>query len=65
MVLEEIHELQKQSVKRDSEEIWKAMTNRIDKRIKLPHDGYLKLFQLENPDLQLNFEHDVLMIDEG
>ena len=37
----------------------------IDKRIKLPHDGYLKLFQLENPDLQLNYEHDVLMIDEG
>ena len=65
MVLEEIHELQKQSVKRDSEEMWKAMTNRIDKRIKLPPDGYLKLFQLENPDLQLNFEHDVLMIDEG
>merc|ERR1711963_1224183 len=37
----------------------------------MPHDGYLKLFQLQNPNLQdaevkgRKLIHDVLMIDEG
>lgn len=33
--------------------------------LKLPHDGYLKLFQLQKPNLQSSYLHDVLMIDEG
>ena len=33
----------------------------------MPHDGYLKLWQLEQPILKdmSGFKHDVLMIDEG
>ena len=37
----------------DSRGIWKAMKNPVDKRVKLPHDGYLKIFQLESPCLQV------------
>ena len=29
------------------------MKNPVDKRVKLPHDGYLKIFQLESPCLQV------------
>ena len=36
-----------------------------DYKIKIPHDGYLKVFQLENPNLHSIHPHDVLMIDEG
>jgi F-box protein 18 (helicase) len=31
----------------------------------MPHDGYLKLWQLRQPNLQSNYPHHVLMIDEG
>ncbi len=32
----------------------------------MPHDGYLKSWQLRKPNLQYkHFAHDVLMIDEG
>ena len=41
------------------------MINPTDDRIKLPHDGYLKIFQLESPCLQEIFPHDVLLMDEG
>ena len=37
----------------DARGIWKAMKNPVDKRVKLPHDGYLKIFQLESPCLQV------------
>jgi len=33
-----------------------------NKRIRLPHDGYLKLWQLKRPQLD---KYDVLMIDEA
>jgi F-box protein 18 (helicase) len=31
----------------------------------MPHDGYLKLWQLRQPNLQSNHSHHVLMLDEG
>ena len=43
----------RQIVLEDSRGIWKAMKNPVDKRVKLPHDGYLKIFQLESPCLQV------------
>ena len=49
----------------DARKIWKAMADKNNKDVKLPHDGYLKLFQLRNPSLQWCYPHDVLMIDEG
>ena len=38
---------------------------RKDKRINISHDGYLKLWQLQEPNLQDMHKHDVLMVDEG
>ena len=38
------------------------MTNLNDKDIRLPHDGYVKLWQLRRPKLD---RYDVLMIDEA
>ena len=49
----------------DARKVWNSMINVNDLRVKMTHDGYLKLFQLTCPDLQENVEHDVLMIDEG
>ena len=55
----------------DAKKIWKMMTDVKDWKMKMPHDGYLKLFQLQNPNLQdaevkgRKLTHDVLMIDEG
>ena len=55
----------------DAKKIWKMMTDVKNWKMKMPHDGYLKLFQLQNPNLQdaevkgRKLTHDVLMIDEG
>ena len=38
------------------------MTNVNDADIRLPHDGYVKLWQLRRPQLDM---YDVLMIDEA
>jgi len=38
------------------------MINLKDESIRLPHDGYLKLWQLRRPQLD---KYDVLMIDEA
>jgi len=52
-------------VLRDTEVIWRAMSDKEDMRIRMPHDGYLKLWQLRSPSLQRVSEHDVLLLDEG
>ena len=49
----------------DSLEVWKTMCDKEDTRIRMTHDGYLKLWQLRNPNLQYFEPHDVLLIDEG
>lgn len=46
----------------DAENIWKRMKNLDDKSIRLPHDGYLKLWQLQKPKIQ---QYDVILIDEA
>jgi len=52
-------------VLRDTEAVWRAMSDKDDMRIRMPHDGYLKLWQLRSPSLQRVSEHDVLLLDEG
>lgn len=47
----------------DAENIWKRMTNLEDKSIRLPHDGYLKLWQLQKPTI--TSKYDVILIDEA
>jgi F-box protein 18 (helicase) len=42
--------------------IWKKMVNLNDYDIRLPHDGYLKLWQLSKPRLS---KYGVIMIDEA
>lgn len=62
---------QRRIVLEDTQKIWERMTARNwppkkdVETMKLPHDGYLKLFQLKRPNLQDHAIHDVLMIDEG
>jgi|GEM_PF-641403 len=41
---------------------WEKMKNRGDASLRMPHDGYFKLFQLSKPDLAL--EYDVILGDE-
>ena len=56
---------QRQAILRNAIRVWKTMVDLDDMRLGMPHDGYLKLFQLEKPDLQRNHVHQVLMVDEG
>ena len=45
--------------------VWSAMQDKEDMRIRIPHDGYLKVWQLRKPSLQKVVEHEVLLLDEG
>jgi len=51
-----------QNLADDAEKMWTKMTNVNDADIRLPHDGYVKLWQLRRPQLDM---YDVLMIDEA
>ena len=51
-----------QLVANDAEIIWNKMVDLRDTSIRLPHDGYLKLWQLSRPRLQ---NYDIIMIDEA
>lgn len=42
-------------------DLWKSMQDKNNVYVKMPHDGYLKLFQLAEP----NFENDYYMVDEA
>jgi superfamily I DNA/RNA helicase len=42
--------------------VWQRMTDARERDIKLPHDGYLKLFQMERPSLR---GWDVIAVDEA
>jgi superfamily I DNA/RNA helicase len=46
-----------------AEEIWKRMTDPEDRSIPMLHDGYLKLFVLNNPDLSK--QYDGVLLDEA
>ena len=45
-----------------AEKVWSRMIDIDDKRIKLPHDGYVKLYQLRKPRIH---GYNVLLIDEA
>ena len=57
--------LQRQLVLEDTRAVWRAMIDKEDLRVRMPHDGYLKVWQLRNPNLQWVTNHDVLLLDEG
>lgn len=42
-------------------DVWKSMQDTSNIYVKMPHDGYLKLFQLAQP----NFQNDYYMVDEA
>ena len=67
MKMEEIDEDVRELVLENARDIWKIIANPQDPRIKLGHDAYLKIWQLEEggSDLQKCLPHDVLMVDEG
>jgi len=46
-------------------DVWKAISDKEDARIRIPHDGYVKLWQMWKPDLQRVTPHDILLLDEG
>ena len=56
---------QRQLVLEDTRTVWRVMTDQQDCRLRMPHDGYLKLWQLRSPNLQWVSKHDVLLLDEG
>jgi len=56
---------QRRVVLGDTEVVWRAMSDKDDMKIRMPHDGYLKLWQLRSPSLQRVTQHDVLLLDEG
>ncbi|WP_432263297.1 UvrD-helicase domain-containing protein [Cupriavidus sp. TMH.W2] len=43
--------------------VWAAMQDLDRKDVPMPHDGYLKLFQLSNPDLARRY--DIILFDEA
>jgi len=43
--------------------IWRRMKDKDDRAMPMTHDGYLKLYQLSNPDISK--EYDMIMIDEA
>ena len=47
---------------RVAREVWLRMTDSREREIKLPHDGYLKLFQMDRPVLR---GYDVIAVDEA
>lgn len=49
-------------IKKTAEQIWSMMCD-VDDDIPMPHDGYLKLYQLSNPDL--SYKYDWILYDEA
>ena len=46
----------------DATQYWNRMKDLKDDRVKMTHDGYLKLFQLSKPTLGL---YDIILVDEA
>ncbi|XP_070559585.1 F-box DNA helicase 1-like [Ptychodera flava] len=53
---------QKMAIVQDSELIWEKMQDPDDWKIRMTHDGYLKMFQLMKPTLD---QYHCILIDEG
>lgn len=52
----------RQVLREISLELWKRMCNAEDQEARMPHDGYLKLFQLKRPVLG---SYDAIFVDEA
>ena len=46
----------------DATQYWNRMKDLRDERVKMTHDGYLKLFQLSKPMLG---SYDIILVDEA
>lgn len=57
----ELNATAKRSYAELARKAWEVMRSTTDKRISMPHDGYLKLFQLSDPILNV----DVILLDEA
>ncbi|XP_045025569.1 F-box DNA helicase 1 isoform X1 [Daphnia magna] len=49
----------------DAKKVWSVLKNPNDDRLKLPCDAYLKIWQLQKPNLFESEEVDCVMVDEG
>lgn len=60
-----IPESERDQLVKKTREIWAAMLNKDDVSVKMPHDGYLKLFQLSKPVIKGKKKpYDVILVDE-
>ncbi len=60
-----VEEVLSDSTRRDAQMIWEKMRDPKNTKVRMTHDGYLKLWQLTYPNLQEQIPHDVLLVDEG
>lgn len=58
---EEIHPATFKHILRRANEIWSCMLDKANNKVKMPHDGYLKLYHLSGPI----FNYDCIMLDEA
>lgn len=56
-----LNETESDRVFKVANDLWKSMQDKNNIYVKMPHDGYLKLFQLAEP----YFENDYYMVDEA
>lgn len=54
--------LDNSKINKAAQHLWDAMKDKSNHAVKLPHDGYLKLFQLSGPDLS---RYDRILLDEA
>lgn len=61
----DVPEGERDQIVKKAREIWAAMLNKDDVSVKMPHDGYLKLFQLSKPVIKgKQKRYDVILVDE-
>ncbi|XP_014676789.1 PREDICTED: F-box DNA helicase 1-like [Priapulus caudatus] len=53
---------EKANILREASAVWERMSDPTDKDVCIPHDGYLKVFQLQRPLLE---QYDCIMMDES
>ncbi|KAK6176078.1 hypothetical protein SNE40_014433 [Patella caerulea] len=61
-VIKVIEDSSKSIYVNDAAYLWRRMKDYNDKKIGMTHDGYLKLYQLQEPQLS---DYDVILIDEA
>nr|XP_006820807.1 PREDICTED: F-box only protein 18-like [Saccoglossus kowalevskii] len=61
-LIQELSHKERMDIVEDTEYIWDKFCDATDLKIRMTHDGYLKLFQLSKPNLG---QFDCILIDEG